>query len=188
MKSFEEFAAAEAAGLLRYATALSSDPDRAADVVQNVLIRAAPRWDRIGSMEFPLAYVRRMVTNGWLNDRQSWWSRRAMLTAPDHLPDRATPGDDLADLHAERSAIEQALALIPRRQRAALVLRHYLGCDDVEIAEELGCAVATVRSLCSRGAIALRARLEPHQTSAVIGEPLPSTAGGPRPTRHRGAS
>ena len=183
VKSFEDFAVAEAGGLLRYATALSGDPDRAADVVQNVLIRAAPRWDRIGSMDFPLAYVRRMVTNGWLSDRQSWWSRRSTLTAPDQMPDQG--GDDLATLHAERSAIESALEMIPKRQRAALVLRHYLGFDDTEIAAELGCAVATVRSLCSRGAAALRAQLDSRGPAAPTGS-RPPTSEPALPTIQRG--
>lgn len=164
--SFEEFAIAEADGLLRYATALSGDPDRAADVVQDALIRAGARWDRIRVMDFPLAYVRRMITNAWLNSRRSWWARNASLVPHEQLLEPRAPRDDFATDHAERAAIEAALAVLPRRQYIALVLRYYLGYDDATIAQELGCAIGTVRSLCSRGTAALRAHLSQPSAAA----------------------
>ena len=48
------------------------------------------------------------------------------------------------------------LAGLSGRQRAALVLRFFHDLDDHEIADLLQCRVGTVRSLVSRGLVALR--------------------------------
>ena len=48
------------------------------------------------------------------------------------------------------------LEQLPRRQRAAVVLRYYLGLSDAEIAEHLGCRQGTVRSQISRALATLR--------------------------------
>jgi RNA polymerase sigma factor (sigma-70 family) len=44
-----------------------------------------------------------------------------------------------------------ALSKVPRRQRAALVLRYWEDLSLVEAAEALGCSVGTVKSQCARG-------------------------------------
>jgi len=54
-----------------------------------------------------------------------------------------------------------ALAALPFRQRAALVLRFYEDRTTGEIAEALGCRPGTARSLLSRGLGALREVVEP---------------------------
>ena len=51
----EDFLAARLSTLLRFATALTGDPHRAEDVVQDVLVRAQRRWRRIGAMDAPEA-------------------------------------------------------------------------------------------------------------------------------------
>jgi DNA-directed RNA polymerase specialized sigma24 family protein len=48
--SFEEFAAARLASLLRYAMLLSGDREEARDIVQEVLARALVKWDRIAEV------------------------------------------------------------------------------------------------------------------------------------------
>ena len=50
-----------------------------------------------------------------------------------------------------------ALARLPRRMRAVVVLRYYDDLPDAEIAELLGCAVGTVRSQAARALTKLRA-------------------------------
>jgi DNA-directed RNA polymerase specialized sigma24 family protein len=72
-RSFEDFAAAEATPMLRYATALTRDAQLAQDVVQECLLRAQQKWQRIGELDAPTAYVKRMITNEYL----SWRRRRA---------------------------------------------------------------------------------------------------------------
>jgi DNA-directed RNA polymerase specialized sigma24 family protein len=45
--TFEEFASAHLAALLRFATALTNDRELAADLVQDVLLRAHERWAHV---------------------------------------------------------------------------------------------------------------------------------------------
>lgn len=54
-----------------------------------------------------------------------------------------------------------ALAHVPPRQRAVLVLRYYEGLGDDTIAARLRISRGTVRSQAQRGLAALRARLDP---------------------------
>ena len=61
--------------LLRYAAALTGDRELAADVVQEVLVRAHSRWRRIGLLERPDLYLRRMVTNEVTSWRRRWHVR-----------------------------------------------------------------------------------------------------------------
>ena len=68
---------------------------------------------------------------------------------------------DHAEASADRDQMWVWLARLPRRQRAALVLRYYESLSDVEIAEVLDCAIGTVRSLISRALATLRAEVVP---------------------------
>lgn len=147
---FEEFTAARLPALLRYAMLLSGDREQARDLVQEVLARALVKWGRIGTIEEPYAYVRRMVTNEFL----SWRRRRKLTTVPlDEAHEAATPEPETPD------DLRGLLARLPGRQRAVLVLRYYEDLTDDEIAAALGCRVGTVRGYASRGLAALRIEL-----------------------------
>lgn len=153
---FDQFVADRLDRLLRYATALTCDPHLAQDIVQEVLLRAQSRWARISALQAPDSYVRRMVTNEYL----SWRRRRAARTiASTHstLDALAAPAADHADGYAERDAMRSRIAALPRKQRAAILLRYYEDCTDAEIAEALGCSAGTVRSHISRALGSLRA-------------------------------
>lgn len=131
--SFAAFVADRLDRLLRYATALTCDPHLAQDVVQDVLLRAQHRWSRIESMDSPDAYVRRMITNEYL----SWRRRRASRTvASTHgvLDALGTPTADHAGWYSERDAMRSRIATLPRKQRAAILLRYYEDCTDAQIA------------------------------------------------------
>ncbi|MGW9308233.1 SigE family RNA polymerase sigma factor [Saccharomonospora azurea] len=152
---FDDFVQHRLDRLLRYATALTCDPHLAQDVVQEVLLRAQPRWDRIATLRSPDAYVRRMVTNEYL----SWRRRRAarqVATTHEALDALSSPEPDHATRYAERDAMRARIATLPRKQRSALVLRYYENLTDAEIAEALGCGEGTVRSHISRALSRLR--------------------------------
>jgi RNA polymerase sigma factor (sigma-70 family) len=68
------------------------------------------------------------------------------------VPDAATGAHD----SSEQDAMWRALAVLPDRQSAVLVLRYYLDLADAEIAAALGCRYGTVRSLATRAFAALR--------------------------------
>ena len=62
----------------------------------------------------------------------------------------------MIEAHAERSDLWTALGRLPRRQRAAVVLRYYEGLSEAEAAGVLGCSVGTVKSSTSRALAKLR--------------------------------
>ncbi|HKS49607.1 MAG TPA: SigE family RNA polymerase sigma factor [Amycolatopsis sp.] len=153
---FDEFVTERLDRLLRYATALTCDPHLAQDVVQEVLLRVQRRWPKIASLRAPDLYVRRMVTNEYL----SWRRRRAArdIASEHHTLDAlGRPAVDPAVAYAERDAMRARIAVLPRKQRAALVLRYYEDRTDTEIGEVLGCSAGTVRSHISRALGTLRA-------------------------------
>ena len=154
--TFEEFVTARLGALIRYATVVTWDPHLAEDITQDVLVRAQARWGRIGGLDAPEQYVKRMVLNEFL----SWRRRRAaqlvyMPTLEDvtpHESDRTRAVDD-------RDLTRRLIAGLPPKQRAAIALRYYEDLTDEQIAELLGCRTGTVRSYLSRGLAALRAAL-----------------------------
>jgi RNA polymerase sigma-70 factor (sigma-E family) len=162
--AFEDFMRQRQRALLRFAMVLTGDAQRAEDIVSDVLGRAWEKWERIGSLAEPNAYVRRMVVNEFLS-----WKRLTKRTLPrgdvaqlidDARPDYANSASNPEFVLSERSAMVGALARLPRKQRAALVLRYYEGLSDTEIATVLGCGPGTVRSNTSRALAALRIHLQ----------------------------
>jgi len=155
--TYEEFADSRLGLLLRYAVMLTGDQHTAQDLVQDTMVRVQLNWRRVAASDSPDGYVRKMLTNQFIDLRRGSWLRRVLLRAePD--PVRAVPFDH-ADESAERDRVWGMLAKLPRRQRAALVLRYYEDLPDADIAEVLGCAIGTVRSSISRALATLRAEL-----------------------------
>ena len=149
--SFEDYVAARGHALVRFGHLLTGDRHLAEDLVQDALSRAHPKWNRIGRLEHPDAYVRRMIVNGHL----SWRRRRASRV----LPVAEAPevlGADPTDAHADRDVMWRLLAELPKQQRAVLVQRFYEGLPDDEIARVIGCSPATVRTHASRALARLR--------------------------------
>ena len=155
--TFEEYAAARLPALLRYAAVLAGDRDLAQDIVQEVLVRAQVRWHKIGQLDAPDHYVRRMVTNEFISWRRRWGR---VVPLAEVSPAQGT-APDAAAAHAERDSLLAELARLPRRQQAVLVLRYYEGHTDAEIAELLGCRPSTVRGYASRALAALRVTADP---------------------------
>jgi len=155
--TFEEFTGTRLPALLRFAAVLTGDRAIAEDVAQEALIRAYARWDRIGAMDRPDLYVRKMVLNEFLSWRRRSWRQ---IPAGDAVArDAAEPDHALG--HAERDALLAEVAKLPARQRAVIVLRYYEGCADAEIAGLLGCRPATVRAYAARALAALRVEMGP---------------------------
>ncbi|HET9143069.1 SigE family RNA polymerase sigma factor [Actinophytocola sp.] len=155
---FDEFLRGQLPALVRYAGVLTADSHLAQDLTQDALVRAHARWSRIGAMDRPDLYVRRMITNGYLSWRRRWSVRSIQPVADSGALDRATAPDPAVRL-ADRDAMGMLLATLNRRQRAVLVLRFYEGRSDEEIAAILGCAPVTVRSHVSRALAGLRQRI-----------------------------
>jgi len=150
---FDDFLTDRLDGLLRYATALTGDPHLAQDIVQDVLLRAQQRWHRI---ESPPTYVRRMVTNEYLSWRRRKSVRSTVPSSLEVLDALSPPVADESDRYDDRDAMRRRLVALPRKQRAAVVLRYYENYSDTEIAELLDCRESTVRSQIARALSTLR--------------------------------
>jgi len=142
--TFAEFYAAEFESATRLAKALTGSWETARDVAQDAFCGMHRHWRRIDN---PHAYLRRSVVNG----STSVLRRRRRDTSRPVLPPEPVGlgADELSD----------ALAALPPRQRAAIVLRHHLDLPDAEIADALGVRVGTVASLVHRGLAQLRIAL-----------------------------
>ncbi|MCA2215032.1 SigE family RNA polymerase sigma factor [Jidongwangia harbinensis] len=160
--TFEEFTAARLGALVRYATVVTWDPDLAQDITQNVLIRAQARWPRIGRLDAPEQYVKRMIVNEFLS-----WRRRVARLVPlprESLDRIAPPAPDHGGEVVRRDAVARLIAALPPRQRAVIALRFYEDLSHEQIAEVLGCRAVTVRTTLSRALANLRTALSPTKT------------------------
>lgn len=147
---FAEFVDEALPVLLRFGYVLTGNAQEAEDLVQDALAKSLRRWRRVRA-DNPVAYTRRVMINTHLT-RWRRWSARVRLG---DVPDAAT--DDAGLRRGEDwDALRRALALLPCRQRAVLVLRYLEDLPDTTIAVLLGCSTGTVRSHASRGLAALR--------------------------------
>jgi RNA polymerase sigma-70 factor (sigma-E family) len=151
---FEQYVHGRGAQLLGFAVVLCGDRELAQDVLQEVFLKAQPRWPQIDEMEFSEAYLRRMIVNEFLSWRRKWGRVRlqAEVESRGHVADHA-------GAHAERDALIKEIVKLPPRQRAVVALRYYAGLSDREIADVLGCKPASVRAYSSRALRTLRVEL-----------------------------
>jgi RNA polymerase sigma-70 factor (sigma-E family) len=140
--------------LRRTAYLLCGDWHHADDVTQTVLAKLYSNWNKIQERERIDAYVHTMVVRATFERRRKvWWRKEISSPRPPE-----TPVSD--DAHVEdRMALVDALAKMPPRQCAAVVLRYWQDLDVAETARALGCSEGTVKSQSARGLATLRALL-----------------------------
>jgi DNA-directed RNA polymerase specialized sigma24 family protein len=162
---FEAFVAAHATSLLRTAYLLTGDRAQARDLLQTALIATHRHWNALGD---PTAYARQELVRS-----ATGWGRRLrvghlladspLLAGASGLPGFGASG------HAEpgpRTGLTTALAELPPRERAALVLRHGEGLSEEAVAAALGIPEESVRGLLDHGLARLR-ELQPGQTDGA---------------------
>lgn len=153
---FDRFVAQNASGLVRTAYLMVGDLHEAEDLVQETLFKVASRWPRVSQMHSPVAYARRVLVNLALHGGPKRSRNRAELNATPPA-ESAAPAAQL-DI---RDELYDALAALPPRQRAALVLRYFLDLPEAEVAAALRCSLGTVKSSTSRGLKRLEQTLRP---------------------------
>jgi RNA polymerase sigma-70 factor (sigma-E family) len=148
--SFDEFVASRGDALWRSAWLLTGDAQKAEDLVQTALGKCWTKWARVGGDGSFEAYVRRAMFTTYA----SWWQRAWNGEHPvADLPETAVSEPDTA----LRTDVICALAGLPRRQRATVVLRYFEDLSERETAELLGCSIGTVKSQTARALTTLRA-------------------------------
>ncbi len=151
-KRFRDFVENRSSALLKTAVLLSGgDRHAAEDLLQNALIKAAGRWQRIDE---PEAYVRQILYRQQVSRWRLKWRRRELSVAE---PPEGTGGGDAALAADLRIVMRGALARLTARQRTVLVLRYFEDLPEADVARILGCSVGTVRSTTHRSLARLRA-------------------------------
>lgn len=155
--------------VLGFAARMLADRAEAEDVAQEAMLRLwriAPDW-RQGEAQVMTWLYR--VTANLCTDRL----RRKRGVALDAVPEPAdgTPGAEARLIEADRAAaLADALAVLPARQRQAVVLRHIEGLSNPEIADVMEIGVEAVESLTARGRRALAAMLAGRRAELGYGD------------------
>ena len=136
---------------------------RAQDLVQDAFVKA---WQALPGFRFESAFstwLHRLAVNTALMEFRSRSGGEALETDDDALESQATP-DSAGQRTALRLDLERAIATLPPRARAVLVLYDIEGWKHEEIATELGMAVGSSKAQLHRARQLLRARLgEDHE-------------------------
>lgn len=135
------------------------DPAEAEDAVQEAFLRVwqhAARWSP-GKAKFE-TWLYRIVLNQCY-DRLRRRKTDDLDKAAEVIDDAPAPDRGLETAETA-AAVQQALADLPERQRAALLLCHYEEMGNIQAAEILGISVEALESLLARGRRALRTKLK----------------------------
>src|SRR5215468_8886473 len=119
--AFREFVAARIGAMSRVAYLLAGDHHGAEDLVQSSLVQLARHWRRISALQFPDAYVRRLI----YNEHVSAWRRHRGAEIPVGRARQPRGLPDVADATERRLVWRQARARLTPRERAVHVLRYY---------------------------------------------------------------
>ena len=149
---FTEFVHASWASLHRTAYLMLGDRAEAEDLVQTTLAKTYASWSKVRDVDAAPGYARTVLVNtgaSWFR-KKSWRNERPTET----LPDQGHETDP-----SDRPAIIDALAQLPPRQRAVIVLRYYDDLSVTQTATALGCSDGTVKSQTSDALNRLRGLL-----------------------------
>jgi RNA polymerase sigma-70 factor (sigma-E family) len=165
---FSRFVASRWRALARTAYLLTGDFHEAEDLVQTTLARVYPHWHRVRP-ETAEHYVRRALVN---NSRSRHRKRRVVHLLLPFLPESLGAEHGAAPRAGEdRDVLIDALADLPERQRAVVVLRYWEDLSAEEVALAMGCSVGTVKSQASRALAKLRGHpaLAGHRVATLPG-------------------
>ncbi|WP_286257877.1 sigma-70 family RNA polymerase sigma factor [Streptomyces graminofaciens] len=142
--------------MLRLAVLLGADDPE--NVVAEAYYQIYRKWRRLRDAEAAEAYLRSTVCNlTRMRIRHLQVARRHVETPPEEL---VASAESTALLHDDQRVLITALQQLPARQREALVLRHWLGLKEVEIAAAMGISCGSVKTHTARGLAALTQAME----------------------------
>lgn len=131
---------------LYFVTGSSADAE---ELMQDAFLKLWERWDRIDTIDDPVAYLFRVALNG-----SRMRARRARMAARRLVP--AVGARDPFDDVSVREDVRRMLRALPPRQRAAIVLTEIFGYDSEQAARIMRIRPTTVRVLASQGRAAMR--------------------------------
>lgn len=158
MGGFDDFFADNYDQVVRSLTLAVGDRARAEDAAQEAFAKAYRRWPSVAQMERPVGWVLVVAMN-----QMKRWIKRADRDFGESPPEEA----DHAEVVAASASIRDALAVLPPRQRAAVVLRYLCDLPNADVAKALGCATGTIKSTLHAALKQLRLELEDDEDEEV---------------------
>ena len=150
--ALDHFCAAEYPRLVGALTLYCGDRHIAEVLAQDTLVKVCDRWSAVAVMDAPGAWAHRVA----INAANSWFTRRSAERRALSRSPRARDHHDDPDV-ADSVAIRDAVASLPTRRRAALVLRYFADLSVEQTAVAMRCRPATVRALTFQAIQQLRA-------------------------------
>ena len=133
---------------------LTGDRWIAEELAQEGFAAACRKWDRVGSMDRPGAWVRRVVVNQSVSRlRRRGVERRAFA----RMGASGVSQDLMVD--ARSAEVWAAVRALPTRQGQVIALVYFDGMTVPEASQVLGCSYETARTHLKRGKKALATRL-----------------------------
>ena len=161
LDEFQGFARALAPRLFRTALLMSGDWHLAEDLVQTALGKIFSSWSRVRRTDSPEAYAHTVLMRTYISHRRLRRSSEHPVAA---LPEHASAGPD----SALRVTLLAALAELPPRDRAVVVLRYWEDRSVEETASVLGMTKGSVRNRSSRALARLRRTIGDGQDSIAV--------------------
>ncbi len=150
-QGFTDYFASRSNAMRGTAFLLCGDWHRAEDLVQTTFVKLYRAWNRIDARHAMDVYTRQILVRTFLDEARRGFFFREKVTA--EQMERVAPS---AGSTEDRLVLLHALAGVPPRQRAALVLRFWEDLSVDDTAKAMGCSIGTVKSQTSRGLDALR--------------------------------
>ena len=136
---FEDVYRRELHAIVALATSLTGSRETGRDLAHEAMLRAYRGWAKVGTLDRPGAWIRRVLINLAIDHARRRQRERRALT-------RLEPAPPLEHSDPTSARFWAAVRALPERQRAAIAL-HYL--DDLsidEIAEILDVTAGTIKT------------------------------------------
>ncbi len=183
----EELFALHSTEINTYLARMVRDPELAADLTQDTFVRAFRALDTLDDPDRARPWLYQIANHAALDElrrrrivRFIPWTGESHGTAPS--------AERLAMDTRLSGPLERALARIPERQRAALLLAELHELSGVELAEILGVSHVAARALLTRARESLRIALGEEEAGSEPAAAAPDAAAEPRVVRVRGAA
>jgi RNA polymerase sigma factor (sigma-70 family) len=152
LSPIERFYQAHARGIYAFLVSLCRDPVWAEDLMQETFVKATKSLGgyRGGN---PRSWLFSIARSVFIDD-----TRRRRAVPVDEIEEEGVVDGDVA----ERMLIDEALSMLPERQRTALLLSDMAGMSYAEVSEATGSSLSAVKALIHRARASFRA----HYTEA----------------------
>ncbi|HLK43710.1 MAG TPA: sigma-70 family RNA polymerase sigma factor [Thermoleophilia bacterium] len=141
-ETFDNFFDRQYEPVVRSLTLVFGDRSRAEDAAQGAFERAYRKWRSVSEMDRPGTWVYVVA----LRDARRALAREERGEPFGETASGETAVDGMEDIAVTSISVQAALARLPLRQRAAVVLRYLGGLSVSEVAQAMGCAEGTVKA------------------------------------------